>query len=174
MKTIHPPLPQTYWVEPGSLLAGPHPLRMPGAPHPAALQALISGGITAFVDLSDPLEVSGAAYCDSFVDFAGGAEIRYYNLPFRDFATPTVPEMRAILDLLGTLQAQGSPAYIHCYAGVGRTGTVVGCLLAESGFAGNAALTRLEKLRSGLPGTRFLSPETERQRLFVLAWPPAR
>jgi protein-tyrosine phosphatase len=171
---LTPPLPHTYWVEPGWLLAGPHPLRMPGAPHPAALQALISAGITAFVDLSDPDELGGAAYPVDFKVFPTGADLRYYNLPFRDFATPTVPEMRAILDLLGTLQAQRSPAYIHCYAGVGRTGTAVGCLLAQSGFPGPAALERLQQLRAGLPAPLFPSPETKQQRAFVLSWPPAR
>ena len=169
-----PPLPYTYWVEPGCLLAGPHPLRMPHAQHPAALQALVSSGITAFIDLTEPIELGGAAYPADFQQFPGGANLRYYNLPFNDFATPTVPEMRAILDLLQTLQAQGSPAYIHCYAGVGRTGTAVGCLLAENGFSGAAALKRLEQLRSGLPAPLFPSPETKQQRAFVLSWPPAR
>ena len=33
--------------------------------------------------------------------------------------------------------------YVHCRAGIGRTGTVIGCLLAERGSAGDAALQEL-------------------------------
>ena len=36
---------------------------------------------------------------------------------------------------------------MHCQAGLGRTGTVAGCLLRELGFAGRDALDELVRLR---------------------------
>jgi protein-tyrosine phosphatase len=65
--------------------------------------------------------------------------------------------------------AAGEKIYLHCQAGIGRTGTVVGCYLVRHGLTGRAALQRLNDLRHRLPFP-FLSPETEDQRQFVLHW----
>ena len=37
--------------------------------------------------------------------------------------------------------------YLHCQAGIGRTGTVVGCYLVRHGLSGRAALSHLNELR---------------------------
>ena len=34
----------------------------------------------------------------------------------------------------------GRRVYVHCRAGIGRTGTVIGCYLAEQGLDGPAAV----------------------------------
>jgi protein-tyrosine phosphatase len=65
--------------------------------------------------------------------------------------------------------AAGQIAYLHCQAGLGRTGTVVGVLLREMGFAGQDALRELVRLR-GVAGLHEGSPEFEAQRQFVRDW----
>lgn len=61
--------------------------------------------------------------------------------------------------------------YIHCWGGVGRTGTMVGCWLARHGFAGDAALAKLDELWGRCPKSRFRkSPETQQQRDYIVAW----
>ena len=40
--------------------------------------------------------------------------------------------MREILDCLDDALRSGRKVYVHCRAGIGRTGTVVGCLLVET------------------------------------------
>lgn len=45
--------------------------------------------------------------------------------------TPTVDQMRAILDAID--RAAGSIVYVHCWGGHGRTGTVAGCYLVRHG-----------------------------------------
>jgi hypothetical protein len=63
--------------------------------------------------------------------------------------------------------------YVHCWGGVGRTGTVVGCLLREQGFDAAAALAVIErKWRSMAKRDRHPnSPETPGQVAFIERWP---
>jgi hypothetical protein len=62
---------------------------------------------------------------------------------------------------------------VHCYLGVGRTGTVAGCWLAEAGFHGEEALAELNRLwqQSVLSGSIRQIPPAPRQRDYVRGWP---
>jgi protein-tyrosine phosphatase len=61
--------------------------------------------------------------------------------------------------------------YVHCWGGIGRTGTVVGCwLVAREGLTTDAALQRIAELRKDTPDRGLGSPETKLQRRFVLQW----
>ena len=60
--------------------------------------------------------------------------------------------------------------YVHCYGGIGRTGTVVGCWLRRQGLPGQEALDLIERLRRDTPDGWKPSPETSEQRRFVLDW----
>ncbi len=81
--------------------------------------------------------------------------------------------MRTTLDAIYAAMTAGEPTYLHCWGGVGRTGTVVGCLLREQGFAAADALD--------LIGRKWLvmekrdrhprSPETPEQIAFIERWP---
>jgi protein tyrosine phosphatase len=59
---------------------------------------------------------------------------------------------------------------VHCWGGVGRTGTVVGCWLVRHGLAGGDALARVEALRATTPKANRPSPETDTQRDLVRGW----
>ena len=62
MNTFPNPPEGTYWVIPGRFLAGPHPLNMPGFDPEQSIGSLLSIGINAFVDLTDPYEMAGFSY----------------------------------------------------------------------------------------------------------------
>jgi len=49
--------------------------------------------------------------------------------------------------------------FVHCWGGVGRTGTVVGCLLVDAGHDGQAALDRITALRTGTRKDHRQAPE---------------
>jgi len=61
---------------------------------------------------------------------------------------------------------------VHCWGGVGRTGTVVGCWLARHGIAnGEEVLDHIARLRQGDLARRDRpSPETDTQRALVRSW----
>ncbi len=90
--------------------------------------------------------------------------------PIADFSTPTSEHMVTILDDIDQHLDEG--VYLHCGAGIGRTGTVVGCWLIRHGLA-----TRddWQQVLAGLrPSGAPPSPETAAQRAFVSAWEPGR
>ncbi len=76
--------------------------------------------------------------------------------------------MVSILNTIDTAIHSGKKVYVHCFAGQGRTGTVVGCYLARHGITGKAALEKIKHLRNGLGGD---SPERDLQKNMVVNWP---
>ncbi len=58
--------------------------------------------------------------------------------------------------------------YLHCFDGIGRTGTVVGCYLVRQGMTGNEALEQIDRLRQGTLDGWNESAETEEQRHMIL------
>jgi protein-tyrosine phosphatase len=78
--------------------------------------------------------------------------------------------MRRILDELDAALAGGETVYLHCWGGIGRTGTVVGCHLARHGMSGAAALREVMRLRRNALCGEMPSPETPEQRQLVMEW----
>lgn len=164
-----PPFPESYWVLPGRFLAGPYPAtRRMGHPSPR-LTALLEAGITRFIDLTRDGELPdyGDALRDESYRFHPVSRVRS---SIGDFGLPSEEQMIQLLDDIDDALEQGEKIYLHCQAGIGRTGTVVGCYLVRHGLSGRAALSHLNELRHRLPYP-FPSPETEAQRQFVIYWP---
>lgn len=161
----------TYWVEPGKLLAGPHPLAgfmFDGKPR---LEELVSLGVEVFIDLTRPGELGLTDYQPELAAVAESysREATYNRHPIADMSVPEPTVMRATLDRLESTLGQGRRVYVHCLAGRGRTGTLIGCYLVSRGWTGEEALARIEQLRSDM-GLDGRSPETRQQRQFVLRW----
>ena len=81
---------------------------------------------------------------------------------------PSGDELVAILDAIDVELDAGGLVYVHCWAGCGRTGVVVGSWLVRHGADPNDALRRIAETR-GLG-----CPQTLEQRLVVLAWEAGR
>lgn len=163
-------LPDTYWVVPGLLLAG----RYAGAVGERAARTrigrLLDAGIRVFVDLTEEGELP--SYYEFLRDAAIGGRfgVRYVRWPIADRAVPDDNEVCETLEMIERAVAAGQPVFVHCWGGIGRTGTVIGCWLAQNGYAGDAALQRLKELRDGCADSFWDSPENERQREFVRGW----
>ena len=78
--------------------------------------------------------------------------------------------MVTILDAIDDAVERGRIVYVHCYGGVGRTGTVVGCYLVRHGRSGEEALAAIAEWRRNTPDGWRNSPETREQRELVLNW----
>lgn len=168
------PFPAAYWVEPGRFLAGEYP----GRPHPLVLRqrvvALLRSGFDTFIDLTRLDERE--PYLPTLLEEAAyyGLDIRHQRFPIGDFGLPTRSQMTDILAAIETALNEGRNIYLHCWAGVGRTGTVVGCYLVQHGMSGEQALVRLAELFQTAEQSLYFpaSPETYAQAHFVLTWQP--
>ena len=78
--------------------------------------------------------------------------------------------MEAMLGLIASQMEQGHGVYVHCWGGVGRTGTVLGCLAVERGVPREVVLGDLAGLRAGTQRAGRDAPETDEQRDFVMTW----
>ena len=156
------PLPRSYWVLPGKLLAGGHPLR--GGPE--GVEALLGAGRDAFVDLTAPGEDSSSHHYSESLRRPGGAsgrEVEYRSVPISDMSAEGEPVERALAEL-DSLLATGRSVYLHCLGGFGRTGTVVGSFLVEKGLAApNEAIGLIAALRASTDSPDSASPQTEEQ-----------
>ena len=169
------PIPDSYWLLEGQLLAGEYPGRLDEHGTRPKLERMLASGIRSFIDLTetdDPLEPYDAMLME--VAAARGIEVRYQRLPIRDMDVPRSDVMAEILSLIGTEIAAGRPVYVHCWGGIGRTGTVAGCWLVEQGQSCDEAFARINELRAPLPDGRIESPQTAAQRAFVRGWPGRR
>ena len=162
---VRGPIPQSYRVA-KRLFAGEYP----GAEDEVEARQRLAAfaGVDVFVDLSH--EADGLPPYEQLL--AGG--VRRSAIPVPDFSVPTEETLVRALDAIDESVAAGRTVYVHCWGGIGRTGTIVGCWLARHGASGEEALRRLAELHGATPNGWRQSPETDAQRAVVREWPPGR
>lgn len=161
-----PVLPGAYWVIPERLLAGPYPGSWDEGRARERVRRVLDAGITVFLDLTEPGEMEPYAPLALAAARERRRTIRHIRLPIPDMTVPNPDYMTRILDTLDVALADGRTVYVHCLAGLGRTGTVIGCFLVRHGMSGQAALNEIAHLRGGETG----SPQTIDQHRMVLHW----
>ena len=164
--------PDCYWVEEGKFLAGEYPGGMVQREARRKLRALLAAGVRTFVDLTQDRELVPYDHWLDLEARTAGLDVAYHRHPVTDLNVPTRDGMREILDCIDTAIAADAPVYVHCWGGIGRTGTVVCCWLMERGRTAEQALVDIALLREGIQKRQIRSPEMEVQRLFVQAWSP--
>ncbi len=135
------------WIIPGRLMASvlPNSYRY--------LMELKNMGITSVINLTEEdwpriwIERSG------FI---------YLHEPVEDFGIPTVEQAMRAVRFIEENISKGA-VMVHCRAGLGRTGTIIGVYLVETGMDPNEAIDTVREHRIG-------SLEVRSQEDFVRSW----
>lgn len=116
----NPPVPTRYSYKVNDqLYASEYPINKYDVDSSKKLAAMIDFGITDFIDLTEPGELH------PYEQFLPDG-VRHWSFPIPDNTPPFSMEyMNKILDKVNELLAQGRIICVHCWGGMGRTGSVV-------------------------------------------------
>ena len=163
---IDRPLYQSYRIGTtnGFMYAGEYPGDKDIEKAKKKVKQLLDFGIRSFVDLTEEGEL-----CPYQQLLPEG--ITYLRFPIIDqFIPRSLESVRLLLVKIEEMQKQNGPVYVHCWGGVGRTGTIVGCLLARSMEHPSLerVLTSLRNQFSMMPKSTYrITPENEIQEGFI-------
>jgi hypothetical protein len=156
-----------YWVVPGRFLAGPRPCGT------ERLREILNERIDVFISLQPPGERGTKDYSRALHRLAARLQrrVRFLRRPIPNGGVYSPEQMSKLLDTIDCLLAAGHNIFLHCRAGDGRTGLLVGCWLVRHGLSGKEALRRIEILRSHDQELRmWSSPQTLWQCDMVRQW----
>lgn len=152
-----------WWVEPGRLLAGEFPGHVEAGGAAEKVNLLVDAGIRTFVDLTapgDPLTpyepIVAKAAADRRLD------VRHVPFPIPDVGVVEDDRYDDVIAVIDEAQGRGG-VYVHCRGGVGRTGTVIGCVLGARGAGYDEVVQRLATLRAGTRKAGRSCPEMPAQ-----------
>lgn len=122
-------------------------------------------GITHFIDLTEEGELRP-------YDQMLASPMKHIRFPIQDVSVPA--NIESVKDLIGQIhgilnESDRNKVYIHCWGGVGRTGTIVGCLLShQHNYDYNETMGALKKAFFDCPKSAYReTPETKEQRDFI-------
>jgi protein-tyrosine phosphatase len=152
-------------------MAGEYPRTFDMEASREKLSRILDCGVTSFLDLTSPHDG-----LEAYHGILPDRKFRHRQLTIRDMDVPTVEQMKDILAYLEAELEEGQCVYVHCWGGIGRTGTVMGCYWVESGLTGEQALAKIAEHWQVMAKRRRFphSPQTEAQLDFVRSWSPTR
>ena len=170
-------IPQHYPIEPGTLFGGEYPGDRKPEIAFARLFSLVEIGVRTFIDLT--AKADGLAPYEKLLpelELEAGTSLRRISVPIPDMGVPDSEEaMRTVMDTIRASIAKSPAVYIHCWGGIGRTGTVAGCWLRECGHDPESALARVQHqysshMAKAKSGRYPESPQTQTQKNYIRRW----
>ena len=131
---------------------------------------LVRVGIKTVINLTEENEQNhnGIMLFD-YNSYLTRSKIEVHRKSIKDVSIPTKVKMDDILELIDNELNEDKPVYFHCWGGVGRTGTILGCYLLHSKMANKRnVFDVINYLKRTSSINHRQSPETEEQRDFVL------
>lgn len=165
MDSINRPLNQSYEVYGnGVIYAGEYPGDKNEEVAKRKIKQMHRFGIRHFIDLTEEGELT--PYSHLLPD-----DTTYTRFPIRDRCAPkSVEAVKGLLLHIEELKKRDGYVYVHCWGGVGRTGTIVACYIAQNQEEPDLQYT-LELLRkyfSKMPKSAYReSPERQEQIDFI-------
>jgi hypothetical protein len=99
------------------------------------------------------------------IDFYTERGLQVIHLPIPDFGVPRKAVVQRVLQKVIRLANDGNNIVIHCFAGVGRTGTIAACLAGE--VFGDSGMEAIRRVRTWIGDG---SVETREQKRFVIEY----
>ena len=171
------PVKNSYCVVKDHVYAGEFPGSLDLDESSARLESFLAFGINCFIDLTEGVPEPGKAapYQSLLSQVASelGVQVEHHNLIIEDLSIPSLSGMKEIQDLIESQVSLGNKVYIHCWGGVGRTGTTVGCYLCRGSKNGDEALAKTQVFFETMPKEKVgerKSPQNKEQRDFVRLW----
>ena len=167
------PSPNSYWVIRDRFAGGEYPGAWDSGEAATKIESLMRAGVDHFVDLTEARELEPYARTLDEVARRLGLRAGHERHPIVDGRVPDGPEqMAGILDAIDLALSEGKTVYVHCWGGVGRTGTVVGCWMVRHGCTGEQALHQIGEWWQGVEKAWRIpsSPETPEQVEYVRNW----
>ena len=169
------PLYQSYYLKTRNIFAGEYPGDKYGEKAEKKIKQMVHFGVRHFIDLTEEGELRPYSQL-----LPKGCT--YTRFPIRDVDVPDSVE--SVSRLIGHIQElsrrDDGYVYIHCWGGVGRTGTIVGCYLAEDTKnilykkpSNNdewfeCVMSRLRNNFTQMPKSSYrVTPETKEQEAFI-------
>lgn len=145
--------------------AGEYPRELDEQKSTIKIMRFVLFGITHFIDLTEEGELRP-------YDQMLASPMQHIWFPIQDVSIPA--NIESVKDLIGQIQgilneSDRNKVYIHCWGGVGRTGTIVGCLLShQHNYDYKETMDALKKAFSDCPKSAYReTPETKEQRDFI-------
>lgn len=155
------PLYQSYYLETRNIFAGEYPGDKYGEKAQTKIDQMVHFGVRHFIDLTEEGELRPYSHM-----LPKGCT--YTRFPIRDVNVPdSVESVACLIDHIQELSKRDDGyVYIHCWGGVGRTGTIVGCYLAGDSY--ESTMKRLRSCFSQMPkSSHRVTPETKEQEAFI-------
>lgn len=155
------PITQSFCVIPDKVYAGEYAGDLHNPEQ--KIRRLEEFGITHFIDLTEEGELNPYKHLlDSYVE--------HHRFPIKDVSVPK--SYQDVYDLMGRIDAiisdDDNKVYIHCWGGVGRTGTIVACLYEYFGESYENAVAHLQERFKDCPKSQWRhTPETQEQLEFI-------